>query len=230
MPPTKTARFLVRIDADRQVSALLGIPAHAHACYVMAHGAGAGMEHAFMAAMADALHTAGVATLRFQFPYMERGSRRPDSPKIAQAAVRAAVKAAARRCASLPLFAGGKSFGGRMTSQAQAAEPLPDVLGLAFLGFPLHPAGKPSTVRAEHLAGIGIPMLFVQGTRDKLAETALLTPTVAELGDLATLASVDGADHGFHVLKRSGRTDDEVISAIANDLSVWTQRIARGEP
>ena len=227
MPSSDTLRLTIRIDDDHQVSALADVPAHAHACYVLAHGAGAGMEHTFMAQIARALSTNGLATFRFQFPYMERGSRRPDSPNVAQAAVRAAVREAARRCSTLPVFAGGKSFGGRMTSQAQAADPLPAVLGLAFLGFPLHPAGKPSTSRAMHLGDIDIPMRFYQGTRDKLAETNLLTDTIEELGGTATLALIDGADHGFHVLKRSGRTDEDVIHQIAADLVAWTKRIVQ---
>ena len=227
MPSSQTRRLTVAMDDDRQVSALVDVPPHAHACFVFAHGAGAGMEHGFMEAAASALNAAGVATFRFQFPYMERGSKRPDSPGIAQAAVRAAVSEAGRRCSALPLFAGGKSFGGRMTSQAQAAEPLPGVLGLAFLGFPLHPAGKPSTGRAAHLANIDLPMLFFQGTRDKLADSSLVEPTIGALGDSATLLLIDGADHGFHVLKRSGRTDQEVIQQVAAELAAWTQRIVR---
>ncbi len=227
MGSSDTLRHTVRIDDDGKVSALVTLPTHAHACYVIAHGAGAGMEHPFMAAMAAALDTCGVATFRFQFPYMERGSRRPDSPKVAQAAVRAAVREAARCCATLPMFAGGKSFGGRMTSQAQAADPLPGILGLAFLGFPLHPAGKPSTARAMHLGDIDIPMRFFQGTRDKLAEIPLLTTVIDALGEAATLSLIDGADHGFHVLKRSGRTDEDIIRMIATDLAAWTKRIAQ---
>ena len=227
MASSDTLRLTVGIDDERQVSALANVPEHAHACYVLAHGAGAGMEHAFMAAITTALNASGVATFRFQFPYMERGSKRPDPPKIAQAAVRAAVREAARCCPTLPMFAGGKSFGGRMTSQAQAAEPLPGVLGLAFLGFPLHPAGKPSTARATHLDDIDVPMLFFQGTRDKLAETPLLTSTIDALRAAATLTLIDGADHGFHVLKRSGRTDEDIIRLIADDLAAWTKRVIK---
>lgn len=226
MESSDTLRHTVRID-DRQVSALVNVPPHAHACYVMAHGAGAGMEHTFMTTMVAALDAYGVATFRFQFPYMERGSRRPDPPKVAQAAVRAAVREATRCCSALPMFAGGKSFGGRMTSQAQAADPLPGILGLAFLGFPLHPAGKPSTTRATHLDDIDIPMRFFQGTRDKLAETPLLTTAIDALRGAATLSLIDGADHGFHVLKRSGLTDEDVIRMIATDLAAWTKRIVQ---
>src|SRR6202042_1303721 len=172
---------------------------------VFAHGAGAGMTHPLMAKVAAGLGERGIATLRYQFPYMEKASKRPDSPSVAHAAVRAAVAEAARCCDGLPLIAGGKSFGGRMTSQAQAAAPLADVHGLAFFGFPLHPAGKPSNDRAKHLADVHVPMLFLQGTRDTLAELTLLEPVVKALGSSATLHPVKEADHSFHVLKRSGR-------------------------
>ena len=166
------------VDDVTAVSALLLRPAAARACYVFAHGAGAGMTHAFMEQAARGLYDRGIATLRYQFPYMEKGSKRPDAPALAQATVRAAVREAAQSCPGLALFAGGKSFGGRMTSQAQAAAPLAGVRGLAFLGFPLHPAGKPSGARAKHLADVHLPMLFIQGTRDKLAELSLLEPVV----------------------------------------------------
>src|SRR5438876_5095061 len=172
----------IEIGKAGSVSALLDRPPQTRACFVLAHGAGAGMSHPSMEAVSAGLGERGVATLRYQFPYMEKGSKRPDVPAVAQAAVRAAVAEAGRRCADLPLLAGGKSFGGRMTSQAQAIRPLPGVRGLAFLGFPLHPAGKPATERAAHLAKILIPMLFLQGTQDKLAEPALIGPVVAALG------------------------------------------------
>ena len=203
------------------VSALLIHPAEARACFVFAHGAGAGMTHSFMEATAQGLAERGVATLRYQFPYMEKGGRRPDPPAVAHSAVRAAVAEAARRCAGLRLIAGGRSFGGRMTSQAQAAAPLAGVDGLAFLGFPLHPAGKPSDDRARHLADIKIPMLFMQGTSDKLAELTLLEPVVARLGPRATLHLVRDADHSFHVPARSGRNDREVLGEILDALSGW---------
>lgn len=203
------------------ISALLIRPAQARACFVFAHGAGAGMTHAFMEAAAQGLGERGVATLRYQFPYMERGSKRPDPPAIAQAAVRAAVAEAGRCCSGLRLIAGGKSFGGRMTSQAQAIAPLDGVAGLAFLGFPLHPAGKPSDDRARHLADVKIPMLFLQGTSDKLAELKLLEPVVRRLGRSATLYRVEGADHSFHVPARSGRNDREVLSEILDALAGW---------
>jgi predicted alpha/beta-hydrolase family hydrolase len=203
------------------VSVLLNRPAQARACFVFAHGAGAGMTHPFMETVAQGLFERGIATLRYQFPYMEKGSRRPDPPAIAQATVRAAVAEAGRRCPGLPLIAGGKSFGGRMTSQAQAAAPLDGVGGLAFLGFPLHPAGKPSSDRAKHLADVHIPMLFLQGTRDTLAEVGLLEPVVRSLGPQATLHLVDGADHSFHVLARSGRNDRDAMNEILDVFSAW---------
>ena len=211
------------IDAGSHgpVSALLTKPARASACYVFAHGAGAGMNHPFMATVAAGLAERGIATLRYQFPYMEKGSKRPDAPPLAHATVRAAVAEAMRLKPKLPLIAGGKSFGGRMTSQAQAAASLPGVRGLAFVGFPLHPAGKPSIERADHLAKIDIPMLFLQGTRDSLAEVALIEGVVKHLGHLATLHLEDGADHSFHVLARSGRNDREVMNEILDAFAGW---------
>jgi len=202
-------------------SGLLDGPANAEACYVFAHGAGAGMKHPFMAALASGLAQRGVATLRFQFPYMEHGSRRPDSPKVAQAAVRAAVQEAAQRRPNVPLFAGGKSYGGRMTSQAQAAEPLHTVRGLVFVGFPLHAAGKPSTERASHLAQVQLPMLFLQGTRDTLAELDLIREVTAKLGKRTTLHIVEGGDHSFHVLARSGRNDEQVREELLDTMAGW---------
>jgi predicted alpha/beta-hydrolase family hydrolase len=215
----------VVIDHASPVSALLTQPSRAKACFVFAHGAGAGMTHPFMECVASGLAERGVATLRYQFPYMEKGSRRPDSPAVAQAAVRAAVAEAARRCPELLLIAGGKSFGGRMTSQAQAAAPLPGVAGLAFFGFPLHPAGKPSRDRAKHLADIRIPMLFLQGTRDSLAEMKLLEPVVLALAPSASLHAVEGADHSFHVPARSGRKDNEVMQEILDAFVAWMATI-----
>jgi len=206
------------------VAALLDQPADPAACYVMAHGAGAGMEHPFLASLAQGFCAAGIAVLRFQFPFMQQGSRRPDPPAVAQSAVRAAVQEAARHFPGLPLFAGGKSFGARMSSQAQAAEPLPGVRGLVFVGFPLHPAGKPGRSRADHLADVKLPMLFLQGTRDALAELALVQPVVAELATRATLQVVEGADHSFHVLVRSGRTDAEVMGELVDTAAGWMRR------
>jgi len=179
------------------------------------------MDHEFMAAISEGLAQRAVATLRFQFAYMERGSKRPDVPKLAHLAVRAAVAEAARLLPATPLFAGGKSFGARMTSQAQAELPLAGVRGLAFLGFPLHPAGKPSIDRAAHLREVGCPMLFLQGTRDELADLTLLREAIAPLGDRATLELFDDADHSFHVRARSGRTDDQVRSHLVDVMSTW---------
>ncbi len=221
MNPTDAQKLEIEIENAAPVSGLLTQPWQARACFVFAHGAGAGMTHPFMETVARGLGERGVATLRYQFPYMENGSRRPDSPAVAQATVRAAVAEAARRCPGLVLIAGGKSFGGRMTSQAQAAVPLAGVHGLAFFGFPLHPAGKPSRDRAKHLAHIDIPLLFLQGTRDSLADLKLLEPVVHGLGPSASLHAVEGADHSFHVLARSGRKDDEVMREILDTFVAW---------
>ena len=209
------------VDADHQVSGLYVKPRGSTACLVLAHGAGAGMTHPFMTAMANNLAGVSVATLRFQFPYMEAGRKRPDSPALCHATVRAAVAAARRLAPSLPLFAGGKSFGGRMTSQAQAAMPIPDVRGLVFLGFPLHPAGRPSLDRADHLFNVGIPTLFLQGSRDSLAELPLLKGLALHLGKATTLTVYEHADHSFHVPVRSGRSDDEVLAHIAQTIGDW---------
>jgi hypothetical protein len=209
------------VNGADTVSALLLHPPAAQACFVFAHGAGAGMAHPFMQQVAAGLYERNIATLRYQFPYMEKGSRRPDAPDIAHATVRAAVSEAARHCPGLTLVAGGKSFGGRMTSQAQAIAPLAGVRGLAFLGFPLHPADKPSETRAKHLSDVHIPMLFVQGTRDKLADPKLIAPLVARLGASASLHSVHEADHSFHVLARSGRNDGEVMGEVISTLAGW---------
>ena len=189
----------------------------------MAHGAGAGMAHPFMQAMANALAGNGIATLRYQFPYMEMGTKRPDTPKLAQATVRAAVAEASRLVPHLALFAGGKSFGGRMTSQAQAASPLSGVRGLVFLGFPLHPAGRPSDERAAHLFDVQIPMLFLQGTRDQLADLPLLQALVGKLGTRATLKLFQDADHSFHVPARTGRKDSEVMAEMSQALADWIE-------
>jgi uncharacterized protein len=212
---------MIQVNETHSVSGLMQMPNRAFACYVVAHGAGAGMAHPFMTAVADGLEQHGVATLRFQFPYMESGSKRPDRPALAHAAVRAAVGAAIRLVPGLPLFAGGKSFGGRMTSQAQAEAPLPNVRGLVFLGFPLHPANKPSDERARHLTGIRAPMLLLQGTRDALADPALLVPMVEALGKSATLKPIEHADHSFHVPVRSGSNDAHVLAQALDDASAW---------
>ena len=217
----------IEIEASGPVTGLLLNPSQAHACFVFAHGAGAGMTHPFMEAVATGLFERRVATLRYQFPYMEKGLKRPDAPATAQAAVRAAVTEAARRCPGLPLVAGGKSFGGRMTSQAQAAAPVAGVGGLAFLGFPLHPAGKPSEQRAAHLYDIRIPMLFLQGTRDKLAELPLLEHVTQGLGTRASLTLFEHADHSFHVPARSGRNDRDVMREMLDVLAAWLVGLAR---
>jgi uncharacterized protein len=211
----------IDIDDGGRVSGLLALPPGARTCYVLAHGAGAGMAHPFMAAVAAGLDARGVATLRYQFPYMERRAKRPDPPALAQATVRAAAAEAARRAPGCVLVAGGKSFGGRMTSQAQALAPLPGVRGLAFLGFPLHPAGKPSDQRARHLADVRVPMLFLQGSRDALADSSLLRPVIERLGERASLRVFADADHSFHVPARSGRRDADVMSEILDALAAW---------
>jgi len=226
MKAVSTKQLEIEIANQNAVSSILIRPPHARACFVLAHGAGAGMTHPFMETVAFGLCDRGVATLRYQFPYMERGSKRPDSPAVAHAAVRAAAAEAARHCPGLPLIAGGKSFGGRMTSQAQAIAPLPDVQGLAFLGFPLHAAGKPSDERAKHLFDIHIPMLFMQGSRDKLAELTLLEPLIEKLGPSASLYLVPEADHSFHVPARSGRNDRDVMNEILDKFAAWTDTIA----
>ncbi|MFL4979550.1 MAG: alpha/beta family hydrolase [Xanthobacteraceae bacterium] len=209
-----------------RVSGLLDLPPQARACYVLAHGAGAGMTHRFPAAVAAELAARGIATLRYQFPYMERGGRRPDPPKLAHATVRAAVSEASRRVPDLPLVAGGKSFGGRMTSQAQALAPMPNVRGLAFLGFPLHAAGAASQERGKHLFDVHIPMLFLQGTRDKLAELDQIEPLCATLGERASLKLFADADHSFHVPARTGRKDRDVLGELVDALAAWIDMVS----
>ncbi len=220
-----TARSLtIDINGGGTVSGLWLRPATAKACLLLAHGAGAGMMHRAMTALADGLAERAIATLRFQFPYMERGSRRPDPPAVAHAAVRAACAKATRLAGRLPLFAGGKSYGGRMTSQAQALAPLPGVRGLVFFAFPLHPAGKPSAARADHLGKVDIPMLFLQGTRDELAELDLLKPVVAKLGSRARLVLVPDANHAFHVPAKTGRKDADVLADLLDAAAAWMTR------
>jgi hypothetical protein len=218
--------LLIPVTATIRVSALLVAPPRAVACYVFAHGAGAGMTHPFMAAVAEGLAQRGIATLRYQFPYMEARQKRPDPPKLAHAAVRAAVAAARARLPDMPLIAGGKSFGGRMTSQAQAEAPLPGVKALLFLGFPLHPAGKPSADRGQHLFEVKIPMQFLHGSRDALAFPDQIEPLCKALGTRATLKSYPHADHSFHVPKRSGRTDPEVLGEVLDDAEAWIGMLA----
>jgi predicted alpha/beta-hydrolase family hydrolase len=217
-------------DHDIEVSGLLQTPPQPRACYVLAHGAGAGMKHRFLGAVAAELSQRGIATLRYQFPYMERGAKRPDPPHLAHAAVRAAVAAASHALPGVALIAGGKSFGGRMTSQAQAKAPLPGVRGLAFLGFPLHPAGKPSQDRAAHLFDVQIPMLFLQGTRDTLAQLDQLEPVCNALGARATLQLFADADHSFHVPARSGRSDAQVLGEVLDALAAWVDRVVSAPP
>jgi predicted alpha/beta-hydrolase family hydrolase len=215
----------VTVDESRRVSGLLQVPGDARACYVFAHGAGAGMTHPFMATTAEGLAERGIATLRYQFPYMEQGSKRPDTPKVAHATVSAAVAEASRLAPGLALFAGGKSFGGRMTSQAQSLSPLPGVRGLVFLGFPLHPPGKPSDERSKHLFDVKVPMLFLQGTRDELADITLLQPLVEQLGPHAALVQFEDADHSFHVPARTGRKDAEVRTQMLDAMRDWIARL-----
>jgi predicted alpha/beta-hydrolase family hydrolase len=218
---TQSRSVDIDVAQSQRVSGLWLAPEQPRAVYAFAHGAGAGMRHAFMEAAAHGLAERGIATLRFQFPYMERGSRRPDAPPLAQATVRAAVAVAARQAPTLPLFAGGKSFGGRMTSQAQAAAPMIGVRGLVFLGFPLHPAGEPSDARAAHLSGVQVPMLFLQGSRDELADLSLLLPLVESLGERATLHALADADHSFHVPAKSGRQDSQVLAEALDAFAAW---------
>src|SRR5207245_5323194 len=209
-------------DGGPRVSGLLMRPPGARWLYVLAHGAGAGMRHPFLETISQRLAEREIATLRYQFPYMEQRARRPDPPAVAAAAVRAAVMEAARAAPGLPLVAGGKSFGGRMTSTAQAGEPLPGVRGLVFLGFPLHPPRRPGNERAERLTEAQISMLFLQGTRDDFADLKLLRPLVKRLGERATLHLVEGGDHSFHFLKRSGKTDADVMGELTEAMVVWT--------
>ncbi|MGA8096887.1 MAG: alpha/beta family hydrolase [Steroidobacteraceae bacterium] len=214
-------RLTISVGADHSVSGLFDRPEAARALLVLAHGAGAGMEHPSMQAVAVGLAQRGIATLRYQFPYMERKSRRPDPPALCHATVRAAVAEATRLAPDLPLIAGGRSFGGRMTSQAQAEAPLARVRGLVFLAFPLHPGERPGTDRATHLQQVDLPMLFIQGTRDELADLGLLRPLVARLGSRATLHLLEDADHSFHVPARSGRKDSDVQAAALDALCGW---------
>lgn len=228
------AQRTIQVEGQGAVSGLLSLPDDATALYVLAHGAGAGMRHPFMAAVADTLAERGIGTLRYQFPYMERGGFPPDRPPVAVATVRAAVEAARRELAAfeaergrtLTLVAGGKSFGARMTSTAAARAPLPDVAGLVFLGWPLHTAKNPGTKRAAHLPDVKVPMIFVQGDRDRLADLDLLRPVLDDLGDRTSLHVVKGADHGFDVLKRSGRTKAEVMAEIGDVVAEWVDALA----
>ena len=217
-------RFVATEQAG-EVTALLRRPRDARWLAVLAHGAGADMRHRFMEEVSEGLASRGVATFRFQFPYTEKGRRSPDRREVLVATVRSAVAAAGKEAGGLPLLAGGKSMGGRMTSLAASEAPLPGVKGLVFLGFPLHPPGKPSTERGDHLADVTVPMLFLQGTRDKLAELDLLRPVCRRLGPRATLHEVEGGDHSFHVLKRSGRSDEEALEELLDACAAWAERL-----
>ena len=217
--------FTLSLSDEAAVSAIWNTAADARAAFVFAHGAGAGMRHAFMETIAERLAAQGVSTLRFQFPYMEAGHKRPDPPRVAHATIRAAVTAANARAGDLPVFAGGKSFGGRMTSQAQAEQPLTAVRGLILFGFPLHPAGQPDTRRADHLDQVRVPLLFLHGERDKLADPANLDRVIARLGPLTTLRRFPYADHGFHVPVRSGQTDQQICATLAQEVRNWIDRV-----
>jgi predicted alpha/beta-hydrolase family hydrolase len=221
MSPSAKELTIAGGERSGAVSALLVRPSDAWLLYVLAHGAGAGMRHPFLEINVQRLAERGIATLRYQFPYMERRARRPDPPAVAEATVRAAVAAAAGASPGLPLVAGGKSFGGRMTSSAQANAPLSGVVGLVFLGFPLHHPGRPGITRAEHLDRVAVPMLFLQGTRDDFADPKLLRQVVTRLGTRATLHLIEGGDHSFKVLKRSGRSEADVMEQLARVVEEW---------
>jgi uncharacterized protein len=223
MSSTESEPVIINIDETVRVSGLLQSSRTVRACYVLAHGAGAGMAHPFMEAVAAELAERGIATLRYQFPYMEKGGKRPDPPKLCHATVRAAVAEVVHLLPGVSLVAGGKSFGGRMTSQAQAAGPLPGVHGLAFLGFPLHPAGRPSQDRGKHLFDVQIPMLFLQGTRDALATLDQLELLCKALGGRTTLKLFQDADHSFHVPARTGRKDSQVRSDMLDAFAAWIE-------
>lgn len=221
-PVTEAVEHRLRVSETVEVSALLVAPAKPRALYVLAHGAGAGMRHLFLETMAQRLAQRGIGTLRYQFPYVERGSRRIDPEPLLLDTVRAAVAKGREEAGGVTLLAGGKSMGGRMTSRAFAAAPLEGIAGLAFLGFPLHPAGQPGITRAEHLSKVTVPLLFLQGTRDTLAELDLLRPVVDKLGARATLHVIEHADHMFHVPKKSGRTDEQVNDELADTIAIWS--------
>src|SRR6266487_146858 len=223
MPTNEQLRFVV--EGAGEVSALLARPKDARWLLLLAHGAGAGMTHPFMEKLSADLAALGIATFRYQFPYMEQRRRVPDAPTVLIATVVSALRAAEQAAPDLPLLAGGKSMGGRMTSQAAAQYPLDGVQGLVFFGFPLHPPNRPGTKRADHLAKVTVPMLFLQGTRDTLADLSLLRPVCAKLGSQATLHVIEKADHSFHVLKSSGRSDAEVLRELAETVASWAERI-----
>jgi hypothetical protein len=222
---TITDNMRLNVPDTGEVQAILLRPKNPECVLALAHGAGAGMNHPFMAALAQKLADAGVATFRFQFPYMEQRRRVPDRPPVLTATIQTAVQAVSKAAPGLPLFAGGKSLGGRMTSLAAAEGRLDGVQGLVFFGFPLHPPNRPGTKRAEHLREVKLPMLFLQGTRDALADLQLLRPICDELGTRATLHVIEGADHSFHVLKSSGKTDESVLDELARSTAAWIKRL-----
>jgi uncharacterized protein len=224
---SSTENVRIAVQDDGEVSAILLRPQNAQCLLVLAHGAGAGMNHPFMTAIANELAASQVASFRFQFPYMDQRRRAPDRPPVLTATVQAAVQTASKAAPDLPLFAGGKSLGGRMTSLAASEERLDNVQGLVFFGFPLHPPNQPGTKRAEHLGGVKLPMLFLQGTRDALADLKLLRPILAKLGNRATLHVIEGTDHSFHVLKSSGKTDKDVLKELAQSASDWMKKLPR---
>ena len=221
---------VIRVSDSQTVSGLWLRPARAWACLVFAPGAGAGMHQSFLASLAERLGLEGLATLRYQFPSVERGRARPDPPELCHATVRAAVRTARATCPDLPCIAGGKSFGGRMTSQAQAVAPLEDVRALVFLGFPLHPPGEPAITRGQHLLEVGLPMLFLQGTRDAFADLTLLRPLLARLNGRATLKVFEGADHSFNLRAKTGVSKSQMQSAIAQALADWMRAVLGFEP
>ena len=222
----KLKELRLQVEGGREVSALLNRPANARRILALAHGAGAGMSHPFMESLSSKLAEVGIATLRYQFPYMEAQRRVPDAPAVLTATVAAAVRTASGAASGLPLLAGGKSMGGRMTSQAAAEGLLEGVTGLAFFGFPLHPPNRPGTKRADHLAKVTLPMLFLQGTRDAFAGLELLRPILAKLGSRATLHVIDGVDHSFHVPKKSGKTDADILAELAETTSSWSDKFS----
>ncbi len=225
-----TKLLCLEVGAGTTVSGVATLPPSASACLALAPGAGAGLNHPYLVALCDGLAARGIATLRYQFPYLEHGSRRPDPPALCHLTVRAAVAAAQALIPSVPLFAGGKSFGGRMTSQAQASDPLPGVRGLCFFGFPLHAPKKPARTRAEHLAAIRIPLLFLQGTRDERADLTLLRGVVQQLTAPVTLSVIEHADHSFHVLVRSGTTDEAVMNSMLDEVAAWMRQVTTTSP
>ena len=222
---TAGEKLRIAVPGNAEVSALLVRPPTARWLLVLGHGAGAGMAHPFLEKLAKELAEAGVATFRYQFPYIEERGRVPDKPEVLMATVAAAVERAVETTPELPLLAGGKSMGGRMTSQAAAQGLLGPVKGLVFFGFPLHPPNRPGTKRAEHLAKVNMPMLFLQGTRDTLADLALLRPVCEQLGPHATLHIIQEGDHSFHVLKKAGKTDAEIMKELAETTACWANRL-----